>query len=146
MTVDPASFRDKDIEAVYHGQRSCFQTSKGPTIDLPVDAHHILGRSLDGDRLAASSILNLTWLRRDIHEGPLRDHPDQQRVYLRVALEHVLAAATAGRYGWNDADRAFMAYIAEHQPEFAGLYEGLNDEFSAIARRGRDTNAAFLGE
>ena len=125
MTTDPATFRESDIQTVYAGRRVCFQTAKEPCFEQPVDGHHILGRTFMGDRMAASSILNLAWLRRDIHEGPLRDRPDQQRVYLGVALRNVLASWMMQEYAWNDADRAFMACIAEHRPEFAELYEGI---------------------
>ena len=125
MTVDPATFRESDIQTVYAGRRVCFQTSKEPCFEQPVDGHHILGRSLMGDRMAASSILNLAWLRRDIHEGPLRDRPDQQRVYLGVALRNVLASRIMQEYRWNDADRVFFLFIREYRPQFADLYEGI---------------------
>lgn len=111
MPHDPALFRPADIDAVYGPERICFQTAKRPTFQEPVDAHHILGRGKTGDRSIFSSIFNLAWLRRDIHEGPLRDAYDQRQVYLRVAKQHGMNAVGRGDYELTEIDHAFLAYV-----------------------------------
>jgi len=110
-----------------HGPtRICFQTAKQATFQEPVDAHHILGRGNDETRLAHSSVLNCAYLRRDIHTGPLRDAPDQVRVYLRVALTKVIQAVGQGRYELNENDQAFIEYIRGQQPFVADIYATVN--------------------
>jgi hypothetical protein len=101
----------------------CFQTARPSLIDQPVEKHHILGRGGKGRRDIMSSILNMAPLRWDIHAGPLRDSYDQRRVYLHIALTHVMNAIGCGSYVLNDIDRAFVQYIRVQKPEFADLYE-----------------------
>jgi len=116
MQPDPSAFREADILAVYGTQRICFQTAKRDGQDnQPVDAHHIMGRAgkKPESRAIHSSILNLAFIRRDIHTGPLRDDADQRQVYLKIAHRNVMNAVGWGHYELRDEDRAFMmAYFA----------------------------------
>lgn len=79
----------------------------------PVQFHHVLGRNGKHDRKLHSSILNAIPLSQTIHRGPLRDHPDQRRVYLRIAFEKVAEAIGQGRYELAEIDRAFMLHADE---------------------------------
>ncbi len=126
MTHDPSAFRQADAMAVYGPDIRCFQTARPSLIDQPVERHHILGRGGKGHRDIMSSIFNMAPLRWDIHAGPLRDSPDQRRVYLRVACIHVLNAAGIGIYELNDIDRAFIEYVKRERPEFADIYSAID--------------------
>lgn len=122
---DSADFRIGNLVAVYGPTPVCFQTARPSTLDQPIDRHHILGRGRKGQRDLMSSTFNCAMIRRDIHTGPLRDAPDQRRVYLRVACQHVMNAAGQGKYSLNDIDRAFILFVRRGHPEYADIYEGI---------------------
>lgn len=111
MQSDPAAFRDGDLLAVYGPSPVCFQTAKRHGQDgQPIDKHHVMGRGGKDpdDRRIHSSVFNCGLLRRDVHEGPLRDDPAQRTVYLKVAYRHGMAAVGGGRYELREEDRAFL--------------------------------------
>jgi len=111
MTTDSSAFREADILAVYGMRQICAHTAKlGGQDNQPVDAHHILGRGAkeEAKRLAHSSIFNLIFLRRDIHTGPLRDDPDQRKVYLKIAHRNVTFAIGRGEYRMQKQDSLFF--------------------------------------
>lgn len=123
--TDPSAFRNSDLVDVYGPYRVCFLTARLSNVQQRVDPHHILGRGGKGDRSIFSSVLNLAYLRRDFHEGPLRDAPEMRSLLLRVALTHVVNAAAQGKYTLHDIDRAFVAYVRAELPDLATLYSSL---------------------
>lgn len=118
MSHDPATHRRADIDAVYGPSPCCVHTAKNGTDRNPIDPHHTLGRGGKDPEIRGihSSILNYTPLGRDIHHGPLRDHPEQRKVYLILAYEAVMQAVGQGRYVLTEIDHAFLAIVQQRYP------------------------------
>ena len=114
--TDPASFRNGDVEAVYHGRALCPLTLHWQF----VDPHHILGRGEDFGikkddprRYLLSSILNFAPLQRDVHKGPRRDHPYMRALLLEAAAKKVQEAIVKGYYALTVLDRDFLSLADE---------------------------------
>jgi hypothetical protein len=113
MGYDPASFDEEQKQAVYPpGIRRCFITAKAGQ----ADAHHVLGRgNFFGIRLADprrklfSSIYNLAWLDRDVHNGPARDDYRLRDYFLERARKEIQLAIIKKEYEATEIDREFLA-------------------------------------
>ncbi len=122
---DPAAFRRQDVQLVYGERPRCAFTMLWQF----VDAHHILGRGFQAgcrksspDRCIFSSIYNFAPLQRDVHKGPLRDHPLVRLVLLDRAAEYVREAIRRGHYEETDLDREFLAYAEAWKKDIISHY------------------------
>lgn len=112
MAYDPASFDPQAVLAVYPpGFRLCWFGSKSNA----VDPHHCFGRRPPRgfSRHVMSSILNLAWLGRDIHNGPARDDYRIRDYLLERAAKNVQMAVIEGRYQYTEIDEEFKRMVQD---------------------------------
>lgn len=111
---DPASLRPADLAVVWGLTPVCVFT-----LSREVEFHHIVGRGqvhgvklTDPDRKLFSSVFNAIPISRAVHHGPLRDAREVRALFLRLANDRVLEAASYGRYEVTELDRRFLDEIA----------------------------------
>jgi hypothetical protein len=107
---DEAAFPIEDIQAIYGVNVTCVVTR-----GKPVDFHHILGRGQafgsrigTDDRRRFSSMYNCIPLKRDVHDGPVRDSREMRRLFLRIARERVEQATIRSGYQISDHDEQYL--------------------------------------
>jgi len=125
VSNDLAAFRPDDIFLIYGDRPRCFFT----LLHQWVDAHHILGRGFQAgvrksnpDREIFSSPYNFAPLQRDVHNGPLRDHPLVRLVLLDKAAEKVNEAVRRGSYEQTELDLRFLSYAEEWRQDVIKHY------------------------
>ena len=103
-------FDKRILELIWGSYPTCVQTSENSHRE-PIDFHHILGRGGSmGYPSFFSSVLNAIPIKRSIHQGPLRDAPDQRKVYLRLASGQVMSQVGMGNYTLKEKDYEFIKH------------------------------------